>query len=397
MDVPMNQGKLLSILLVGVNLCIGCNEDAAVLPGQGGTQTDSTGGSAGPMTMTGGVTTTGGVATTGGSTLTTGGADPAPMADAGIDAKIDGGANPRESADSAVTSGPHDYENETVELTSDLVVEAGETLRIGPGTTLQAAAGVSIIVHGTLIIEGSEQAPVSVDGTGVPRSWEGIVIEDGGTLIARNVQIGGATYGIRAMPGSDFTVEDADIGTSFKAAVVESDGTFSRVAFHASGDPAFSISSVAPITDPNGTLTIIGGSPVITNSTFDHGAALVDMIRVRGESKARFEHLHITDAHCGIHSEDGINTAPIIRDCIFENLAYGIMAYSTAPDVQGSVFLNNSADVGFCLGATADNAPSLLGNYYSGGTPTLDAPCAQIGTADASAAPTPNPNAGPIE
>jgi hypothetical protein len=278
----------------------------------------------------------------------------------------------------------------------DLIVASGQTVRVGPGTTFRASAGVTVRVDGTLIVTGDADAPVRFLGAGVPRSWEGIVVSGGGALQATHVEIGGATYGIHALPGSSFDVQDADIGTSFKAAVAQSDGSFDRVAFHASGDPTFSISSEAPITDPNGTLTIVDASPTVTNSSFDSGAPLVDMVRVRGDSSAVFEHVYITDAHCGIHMEGGPNNSPQVRGAIFDGLAFGVMAYATRPQIEDSVFMNNATDVGFCVGATADNVPQLSNNFYAAGAALFDPSCVAIGIADAAPAAAPIADAGPI-
>lgn len=295
-----------------------------------------------------------------------------------------------------VAPGMYQYEAETVALDASRTIAKGETLRVGPGTTFQAVTGVQLIVEGTMIVEGTVGAPVRFLGAGVPRSWEGIVVTEGGTLEMTHVEIGGATYGIHAMPGSNFTIDHAEIGTSFKAAVVQSDGFFNHTKFHASGDPAFSISSAAPITDVNGTLTIVGASPMVTNSSFDGSAALVDMIRVRDGSSPILDHLYITQAHCGVHMEGGINNSPTITNTIFESLAYGVMAYTTKPRIEGSVFKSNGNDIGFCFGATADNAPMLTGNFYAAGTPIVDPSCTGIGTKDTNPATAADATAGPI-
>ena len=55
-------------------------------------------------------------------------------------------------------------------------------------------------------------------------SWHGIVVERGGKLEFKHVEIRDATYGIHAQPGSDFVVDYADIGTTFKAALIGFDG-----------------------------------------------------------------------------------------------------------------------------------------------------------------------------
>jgi hypothetical protein len=294
-----------------------------------------------------------------------------------------------------VAPGEYQYEAEEVHLDTSRTVAKGETLRVGPGTTFTSAKGVQLIVDGTLIVEGTPEARVRFMGAGTPRSWEGIVVTEGGVLDMRYFEIGGATYGIHAMPGSDFTLDHGEFGTSFKCAVIQSDGFIDHSKFHASGDPAFSISSAAPVTDVNGTLTIVGASPMVTNSTFDGSAALVDMIRVRDGSAPVLDHLYIKEAHCGVHMEGGTNVTPTVTNTVFEGLAYGVMAYTTKPRIESSVFMGNGNDIGFCFGATADNAPMLTGNFYAAGTALIDPSCTGIGTKDASPAAAPNPAAGP--
>jgi hypothetical protein len=298
-----------------------------------------------------------------------------------------------------VVPGGYDYEMEQVALDADLVIKSGESLRVGPGVVFTAKAGVKVQVDGMLIVEGGASAKVRFVGPsmpGTPRSWHGIVIGSGGHAALTHVEIAGATYGIHALPGSDFDVEDSEIGSSFKAAVVQSDGSFDRVRFHASGDPTFSPVNEVSIDDVNGTLTILDASPTVTNSKFDGSAALVDMIRVGGNGSPVFDHLHIADAHCAFHLNGGVNNSPRISNTVFERLAYGIMAYATKPIVENSVFRDNAFDVGFCFDAVADNAPQLKNNFYSAGTAGVDPSCFQIGADEPSPAAVPNAAAGPV-
>lgn len=292
--------------------------------------------------------------------------------------------------------GVSDYENEAVSLAADLIVAAGTTVRVGPGTTFTASSGVKVQVLGTLIATGTAEAPVKFLGAGTPRSWHGIVVESGGTLEFTHVAIGGATYGLHALPGSTFTVDRADIGTSFKAAVVQSDGSIDHTRFHASGNPTFSPVNEVSIEDVNGTLTVLDASPTVSNSSFDGSAALVDMIRVGGNSSPVFDHLYIADAHCGIHANGGVNSTPVVTNTVFERLAYGLMVYATKPSITDSVFIDNGNDVGFCFEATEANAPTLAGNFYSSGAALIDPTCFQIGTTDGSPAAAAHPGAGPV-
>jgi hypothetical protein len=299
------------------------------------------------------------------------------------------------AAPSGSAAGAYDYAGEQIMLQADLVVASGATVRVGPGTTFSAGPDVKVLVQGTLLVQGEAGAKVRFLGAGVPRSWQGIVVASGGYAELRHVEIGGATYGIHAQPGSDFEVDYAEIGTSFKAALVQANGSFDHTRFRASGDPTFSAVNEVSADDVNGTLTILDASPTITNSTFDGSAALVDMIRVGGNSSPVFDHVYVKEAHCGIHAFGGVNTTPVITNSVFERLAFGLMAYATKPSIRDSVFLMNANDVGFCFGATADNAPILANNYYSSGQAIVDPSCFQTGARDESPAASRNPGAGP--
>ena len=319
-----------------------------------------------------------------------------PMAGAAGMASVPGsmqaGGGPTEPA----PGGDYDYENEMVALDADLVIASGQTLRVGPGVTFTAKANVKVQVDGMLVAEGTAAAPVRFAGGGAPRSWHGLVIGKGGYAALTHVQIGGATYGIHALPGSDFKVELAELGTSFKAAVVESNGSFDRTKFHASGDPTFSPVNEVTIDDVNGTLTILNASPKVTNSKFDGSAALVDMIRIGGNSSPVFDHLYISDAHCAFHANGGNNTKPRITNTVMERLGYGIMAYATKPVMENNVFRGNGFDVGFCFDATNANAAELKNNYYQSGSAGVDPSCFQIGVDEPTPATTANAAAGPV-
>ena len=298
--------------------------------------------------------------------------------------------------DPTLPPGSFDYQDQQVTLSADLVIAAGATVRVGPGVTFTGSGDLKVQVEGTLIITGTPEAPAKFMGAGTPRSWHGIVIASGGRLEATNVEIGGATYGIHAMPGSTFMVDHADLGTSFKAAVLQAEGSFDHTRFHASGDPTFSPVNEVSIDDVNGTLTIIDASPSVKNSSFDGSNALVDMVRIGGSSSATFDHVTVADAHCGFHTFGTNNASPKITNSRFERLSYGIMAYTSKPIIEDSVFVSNGNDVGFCFGATADNAPALHNNNYSTGAPVIDPTCFDIGTDEPMPAASPNPAAGPV-
>lgn len=297
------------------------------------------------------------------------------------------------SADPEVTA--FSYENENVSLDADLVVPEGEVGRIGPGVTLTATTDVAIRVEGTLIIAGTKDAPARLVGAGTVDSWQGVVVEAGGKIDFEHVEMREAKYGIHTLPGSSFRVDYANISGGFKAAIVESDGTFDHSFFAGAPPTSISFAAEVSIDDPNGTMTILAASPTITNSIFEGASAFTDMVRIGGESKPVFDHVLLRKAHCGFHNFGASNNSPVVKNSIFEDLSYGVMAFSTKPVFENNVFRRNQNDVGFCLGATADNAPVLEGNYYESGSPAIDPGCFQIGTAETSAATAPIAGAGP--
>ena len=313
----------------------------------------------------------------------------------------DAGTAPASSGDAGNTGVPqtgptqYDYQKQDVAVAKDLVIPAGKTVRVGPGVTFNAKTDVKIQVLGTLIVEGSTDAPVSFLGAGEPRSWYGIVIESGGELLLSQAKIGGASYGLYAKPGSKFSVDHAVIGTSFKAAIIQSDGSFAHTLFNASTPDSISLADDVSVDDPNGTLTIMDASPQVSDCEFNGSSGFTDMVRIGGKSSPTFDHVYLHGAHCGFHTFGGANTSPKITNAIFENLAYGIMAYTTKPIIEDSVFRSNSTDIGMCTDATADNVPMLKNNNYESGSASIDASCFRIGAAEPNPATTPNPKAGP--
>ena len=294
-----------------------------------------------------------------------------------------------------IEPGDFDYNGEDVVLTETLVIPAGETVNVGPGTTFTARTGVKVQVLGTLIVAGTADSKVEFLGAGTPRSWEGIEIGSGGRLELTHASIGGAHLGIHALAGSSYAVSYCEIGTSFKVAALFADGTFDHCKLHASGDDTFSPVNEVSVADVNGTMTIIDASPTITHTSFDNSSPLVDMIRIGGDASPVFEHISVKGAHCGFHTSGGVNNQPVIRSSVLEGMSYGIMAYASKARFENNNFMGNSADVGFCFDATAENAVELVGNFYSTGMASFDPTCFEITMPDASPAAAAHADAGP--
>jgi hypothetical protein len=306
---------------------------------------------------------------------------------AGCSGSDDGGQTPPPTE----TKPLFNYENVEVRLDADLVVPAGHRGRIGPGAVLIADADIQIRVEGVLDVEGSAESPSRFTGSGTASSWYGILVAAGGRLTLKHAELKEARYGVHALAGSSYEMDYADISGGFKAAVLESDGTIDHSHFAGAPPTSIAVTLEVSIDDPNGTMTIMNASPTVKNSSFDGASAYTDMVRIGGQASPTFDHVQMQNAHCGFHTFGGVNTSPRITNSVFQNLSYGIMAFQTKPSFESCVFQNNTNDVGLCLGAAADNAPVLSGNYYASGSPAIDAGCFAIGTND------PNPAASPIE
>jgi hypothetical protein len=290
-----------------------------------------------------------------------------------------------------------DYNMQTVPLTADLVIPAGKTVRVGPGVIFNAAAKVTVQVQGTLVVTGTAASPTKFQGTATgPNSWNGIVIASGGDLEMQYGNVDGATYGIHALPGSTYNIDHATLGTSFKTAVLESNGKIDHTHFLATAPPTISLAEDVSIDDPNGTLTILSASPTLTNSEFVGASPLTDLVRIGGSSTPMFDHDVFKNAHCGFHTYGGTNSSPQINNSVISGMSYGVMAFTTKPIFKGDVFQGNTDDAGFCYGAAAANAPVFDGSYFASGTAAFDASCVQVSTAATNSVTAMIAGAGPV-
>jgi len=293
--------------------------------------------------------------------------------------------------------GGFDYEAETVRLDADLVIPAGTTARVGPGVTFNAAPNVTIQVQGTLSVTASVASPSRFLGTAAgPNSWKGIVVAAGGDLQMQHAQVGGATLGIHTLKGSTYDIDYVTFDTSFKGAVLESDGKINHSRFLATVPPTISVAADVTIDDPNGTLTIIAASATVTNSEFIGASMFTDLVRVGGDSAPLFDHNAFKAAHCGFHIFGATTRFTTITNSVIEGMSYGVMAFTTKPNFKNNVFKGNANDAGFCFGATAATKPIFDGNYYASGGAVFDASCVQAGTTATNTASAAIPGAGPV-
>ncbi len=294
-----------------------------------------------------------------------------------------------------MSAGTCDSMMTSTRLTADLVIPSGQTVCVGPGVTITATADVTVQVAGLLIVEGTAASPAQFIGGGQPSSWHGIVVAAGGNLQLTYGTIRDAQYAIHAMPGSAFNVDHADLGTSFKTAVLESDGKIDHTYFRATVPPTISIASEVTIDDPNGSMTILSASPMVSNSNFIGASPFTDLIRIGGTSSPVFDHVLVQNAHCAFHDYGGTDNSPRVTNSVIEGMSYGVMAYTTKPVFENCIFQNNGYDVGMCTGAAAADVPVLTEDYFATRSVSIDPSCAQIGATATSTATATIPGAGP--
>lgn len=393
------------VAAAGVCLLSACSSDApdpiandVPVPGAGGAGGGTTipGAGGNVVTPSSGGTSTVNPGGSGGASASTGGA--AQGSGGGIVGPGSGGSGPGGSGGVPIDpGGAFDYNAQAVTLDKDLVIPAGKVVRVGPGVTFSAAPKVTIQVQGTLIVAGTAESPSKFMGTAAgPNSWNGIVVASGGSLQMDHAQVGGATLGIHTLKGSTYDIDRVTFDTSFKGAVLESDGKIDHSRFLATVPPTISLAVDVTIDDPNGTLTIMNASPTVTNSEFIGASMFTDLVRVGGNSAPVFDHDMFKAAHCGFHIFGATTSFTKITNSVIDGMSYGVMAFTAKPTFKDNVFKGNSADAGFCLGATTANAPIFEGNYYASGTATFDASCVQAGTAAKNTVTTAIAGAGPV-
>lgn len=244
----------------------------------------------------------------------------------------------------------------TITLTADATIESGVTIHVAPGTVFEAKMGTTLRVKGTLQVEGTAAAPVTMNPTVDAQTWAGIVVDAGGAATIAHATGDHAATLLYCHAGAVTCVLDhvtwSDVGS---ALVAEDDASIlsSRISKMSNGG----ISMTA------GTVTI--RDSYILTSTGDlvvqNGGALVIEYSEIGEAIGSYEHcdLHINGAESLRISHSNIRAA-----------VYGMMIGGTSGAVmQYNNFVEN--DAGNDVSPVGENtAVDLRFNYWDQGAPT---------------------------
>jgi hypothetical protein len=87
-------------------------------------------------------------------------------------------------------------------VTADTRLPAGQTLEIGPGVTVGFRPGVSLVVQGTLAVQGTAEAGVKFTRADAATAWAGVAIV-GATALAtvEYLELDGADRAVCSLPG----------------------------------------------------------------------------------------------------------------------------------------------------------------------------------------------------
>jgi parallel beta-helix repeat protein len=215
-----------------------------------------------------------------------------------------GSSNPVISGNTFAYQGNGPTLSGTVNITSDLTVNAGATLTIMPGTTINFASGTTMTVNGTLFVNGGNSvSPVTFNYTD---AGQNLYIQGGGSM--------------QVAPGATLNFLNA---------------------------------SSMSVT---GTLTTVGTPS--DRITFNFGGVGYIQLYGSGTSSSILQYATINNAWNGILFTMDANGT--IQNCILNNNKYGVYIYYSSPQVLNNQIVNPSIE-GIHIDGSSSN-PVVSGN-----------------------------------
>lgn len=244
----------------------------------------------------------------------------------------------------------------TVTLTADATIAAGATVTIAAGTHFEAKAGTTLRVAGTLLVDGTAAAPVTITPTADAPTWAGIVVDSGGAATLTHAEGSHVATLLYCHAGATACVLDHATFTDMNNALItEADALIDHSRLSKVGNGGVSISG-GDVTIRDSYLLTSTGDVIIQNG----GALTIEYSEV-GEAMGSYE-------HCDLH----INSATALR-ITHSNIragVYGMMiGGTTGAVIQSNNFVENEpnkdiSEVG------VNTAVDLRFNYWGNGAPT---------------------------
>jgi hypothetical protein len=179
----------------------------------------------------------------------------------------------------------------TIDVPSTVVIDAGVTVTVMSGTTVNFAPAGAITIAGKLDVEGTSACKVALQPAHAGDHWGGLLAESGATLTMHHAtQTGG---GIGTLPTSSVTIVDTEMS-------------------HAAGD----------------WLVMRGGTVDVEYSSFGMEPGQADT------------------THCDMHFTQGYNNVATITHCNVATSSYGLMLYAgTNVNFTYNNWFSNGIDV----------------------------------------------------
>lgn len=246
----------------------------------------------------------------------------------------------------------------TIELTADATIKSGADIIVAAGAEIIAVQGATLYVEGSLAVEGTAAAPVSIVPADGATTWSGIVVQSGGSATLANATGRDVAALLYCHEGAVFCGLDAVEFTSIGQVLV------------ASGPAEIKNSRISDLANA-GVMIKTGADVTITDSyivTSSH-----DIIVATG-GNLTIDHSEIGGAqgsyeHCSVHIGSAASVSVTNSNII--SAVYGVMIGGT----DGAVFQYNNFfenDPGNDILEVGTNANAdFRYNYWDQGAPTL--------------------------
>jgi hypothetical protein len=271
-------------------------------------------------------------------------------------------------------------------LTGPVEIAAGTVVTIAPGAHVTVSGMYPITVRGTLKVASAAGAHARITPATGKGQWTGLIVENGGTLVADGLDLDGAETALDVRAGA--TAARYDHGTITNALFAFNVARAGRLdTAHAKVVTPQSTSSIngefhASYLDYekpaiNGGFVLSDALAVfdLTDSTL-HGAPEVqaaDYITTLGASLLHVAYTTINDSHCAFHFDgldrfelDHVTTGAASPTGPADQNAWGAMLYGSGngPNViKDSNFLNGAQN----LDQQGANGPLTITNTYTTG------------------------------
>jgi hypothetical protein len=243
-----------------------------------------------------------------------------------------------------------------VTIAGNTVIDAGVTVTVAAGTTIEGKAGASVHVSGVLDMQGTKDSVVTVlPVQGVP-TWPGFVADQGGSLTMTHVMGSNIATLAYCHAGATCSLDHVDFSAMGLAVAVE-------------GTMTINASRLTQVS--NGGVTITGGDLKIVDS---YVLTSQGDIIIQNGGKLDVQYSEIGDAqgsyeHCDFHINSAASLS--ITHSNIRNGVYGMMIGGTTnATIQYDNFVKNGKGTDIDPLSTNTNADFQY-NYWDQGAPTM--------------------------